>query len=481
MADLLLSSFKLSEDEQRIISRLRGNIRRFAKKNTLKHEYYEGKQRVERLGIAVPPDMQNLAVSVGWPGTVVDVLEERLHWQGWTTPTGSVSFLDEVYADNVLSLEASRIHLEALITGTGFITVGKGDTDAGEPEILVSVESSSHCTAEYDYRKRRISAALSQTCDDKGTVVLETLYLLDETILLERSDGRKLEVVDRNYHGLGRVPVARLRNRDRATDMEGRSEISRPVRYYSDAACRTLLGMEVHREFYQAPQRYALGAEPEQFGVEEDSTPDQKIMAGWRAAMGRLNVIPATEDGEIPQMGQFPSTPPTPFIEQIKAYSQMISETSGIPPTNLGFVTENPPSADSIRQAEYRLATRAERRQTLFGQAWKEVAFLATLIKNGSVDLGEFRKITPKWRDAFTPTRAAAADEALKLTSAGILPTDSEVTFDRIGLSHQEQATVRADLRRANVAAVVQNVRAAAGQASPEATTLAQRRVPATE
>src|SRR2546430_15415250 len=33
----------------------------------------------------------------------------------------------------------------------------------------------------------------------------------------------------------------------------------------SDAGCRTLLGLEVAREFYSAPQRYILGASEEAF------------------------------------------------------------------------------------------------------------------------------------------------------------------------------------------------------------------------
>src|SRR5699024_8451571 len=53
-----------------------------------------------------------------------------------------------------------------------------------------------------------------------------------------------------------------------------------------------------------------------------------------------------------------------------------------------------------------------------------------------------------KWRDAATPTRAAAADETAKYVGAGILPPDSSVTYDRMGLSPAEQRQLRSDLRR---------------------------------
>jgi len=194
--------------------------------------------------------------------------------------------------------------------------------------------------------------------------------------------------------------------------------------------------------------------------------------------MGRLNVIPRTEDGELPEMGQFPSAPPTPYIEQIKAYSQLVSSESGIPSTYLGFVTENPPSADSIRQSEYRLVKRAERRQISFGQAWREVAYLSLLVRDGVVDRDEFRTIDVRWRDASTPTRAAAADEALKLTSAGILTPDSTVTYDRIGLSQQDQARITEDKRKARVNELIRGLPAAGAAAraeDPDAARLSRR------
>ncbi|ATL70772.1 phage portal protein [Nocardia terpenica] len=490
--NITVPTLVLSDEEGSVLGQLRSRIMWYAEINRRKQHYYEGRQAVRQLGISVPPQLHDLAVSVGWPGTVVDVLEERLDWQGWTSVTDELDGLDEIYRDNLLGIEASRVHLDTLITGTGFVTVGKGDGSAGEPDVLITVESSSCASAIWDYRKRRVTAALSQTWNELGQIVLETLYLPDETVTLARNadsiitatgtgNNRSMIVVDRDQHNLGRVPVAQLRNRDRAYDLKGRSEISRPVMYYTDAACRTMLGMEVSREFYSAPQRYALGAEPEMFGMNDDSTADDRILVGWREAMGRLNIIPLTEDGDMPQVGQFPSAPPTPYIDLIRNYSQMISAESGIPSSYLGFTSENPSSADAIRQMEYRLVKRAERRQTNFGQAWREVAYLALLVRDGRVDPDFFRTIDVKWQDAATPTRAAAADEALKLTSAGILTADSTVTYDRIGLSAQDQARIIEDKRKTRLNGLVENLKsgAASANANQVVAAAAARKVPA--
>ena len=459
-----LPTLRLSKLEQESAAALRRRLQLVMMPNKAKSDLYEAKRTAADLGISAPSGLPELVNAVmGWPGSVVDVLEERLENRGWTGADGLG--LDVVYRDNHIGVESGRGHLDALIYGCGFITVGRGDTTAGEPEVLVSVESTESCTVEWDYRLRRAKSALSQTRDEQGLVILETLYLPDETIVFERVRG-ELVVVDRDPHGLGRVPVARMLNRERASDVNGRSEITRAVIYYTDAAVRTLLGMEINREFYTSPKWTALNADPEVFGMAEDKSAEENRRAGWTATQGRLNVVPpqTDEDGNAVEvkLHEFRPAPPTPYIEQIKAYSQLLAAESGIPAPYLGFVTDNPSSADSIRQQEYRLVKRAERRQTSFGLAWLEVAYLSLLMRDGSVDGEAFRKVDVSWRDAATPTRAAAADEAAKLISSQVLPPDSSVTYDRIGLSTQEQQRLDQDRRRANGGSLLNRIRQAA-------------------
>ncbi|QXW04019.1 phage portal protein [Rhodococcus globerulus] len=477
IAALAMRTLTLSEDEERLVGQLRGQIRKFANRNKLKNDFYEGKQITRQLDIAVPPGLKDLAISMGWPGTAVDVLEERLDLLGWTSVQDLMG-LDDVFRENSLGVEAGRGHLDALITGTDFITVGRGDTDYGEPEVLITVESASSATALRNYRTRRLDSALSQTRGENGAVEMETLYLPNSTICFQRNERtKKLDVVSRDDHNAGRVFMARLVNRDRASDLEGRSEITRPVMYYTDAAIRTMLGMEINREFYTAPSRYALGAEPEQFGVNENSTQAERTAAGWNAAMGRFNIIPRTEDGQMPTIGEFKPAPPTPYSDQVKMYSQLLSAETGIPSTYLGFFTDNPASADSIRQAEYRLVKRAERRQGTFGQGWREVAYLSLLARDGKVNADEFRKIGVRWRDASTPTRAATADAGQKLVAAEILRKDSPVTYDYMGFSEQDQLRLQEENRLALASELPSLLREKASQVTnQQAIELASRR-----
>lgn len=446
-----LPSLRLSKSEESAVELLRARISAVRVPNTTKANWYEASQDPADLGIATPKGMsEQIQAVLGWPGTVVDVLEERLDFRGWMGAEGTR--LDEVFRANQLASESSRGHLDGLIYGIGFVAVGRGDVASGEPEVLVTSESTEACTVQWDYRARCASAALSQTRDTSGVVVMETLYLPDETIRFEKAPGGRLVVASRDTHGMGRVPVARMLNRDRASDVRGRSEITRAIRYYTAAGARTLTGLEVNREFYTSPKWTALDVDPEVFGLDDGMSDLAKQDAKWRSTAGAMNVIPPQVDPETglavtPRLHEFRPSSPDPYAKQVELYSQLVAAEAGIPAPYLGFQQPQGTSADSIRMQEYRLVKRSERRQAMFGTAWMEVARLA-LMMAGEFDPAQFVDIGVNWRDAATPTRAAAADEAAKLIGSGVLPAVSSVTWDRVGLSPQEQQQLASDARR---------------------------------
>lgn len=64
------------------VTRLRRDFSRFSGANLEKQKYYDGKQKLKDLGISLPPQMRLIDTVLGWPGTVVDALEERLDFEG---------------------------------------------------------------------------------------------------------------------------------------------------------------------------------------------------------------------------------------------------------------------------------------------------------------------------------------------------------------------------------------------------------------
>lgn len=434
----------LTPEEVALIQRLVKKLGHHYRGNETKEAYYEGKQRLKDLNISIPPTLKLVSAVVGWAGTSVDVLEERLDFEGFM---GDNFGLNDIYRANELDLESGLGHKDALVYGTGMVFVGTGRQ--GEPNPLITIESPMKSTYVYDMRARRISAALLVDSDDVGEITSGSLYLPEETIYFEVYNTAFVEVF-RDQHMLGRVPVAPLVNNPRAGDPYGRSEITRAVRSYTDSAMRTLLGAEVAREFYSSPQRYILGADESIF---MDS--DGNKVNPWSVIQGRVLGVPFNEDENVmPQVGQFTANSPAPYFDQIRAYAQLLAAETAIPASYLGFQTDNPASADAIRQMEARLVKRAERRQKQFGRTWSEVAKLALLVRDGEIP-AEVLNVRPIWRDASTPTRAAAADEAVKLISAGVLLPNSEVTYNRIGLTDSDKAQLHAEKATATASSVV--------------------------
>jgi hypothetical protein len=441
----------LTPEELGLIQHLVTKLSLHHRSNEVKEQYYEGKQRLKDLNISIPPSLKLIRSVVGWAGTAVDVLEERLDFEGYINDNYG---LNEIYQMNELDLESGLGHKDALVYGTGFVFVGKGRE--GEPDPLITIESPKKATAIYDMRSRRIEAALLVNSDDIGEITAGSLYLPNETIYFERYHTTFIET-GRNIHNLGRVPVSPLINNPRSGDPYGRSEITRAVRSYTDSAMRTLLGAEVAREFYSSPQRYIMGAKEDMF-----LDADGNKLNPWSVIQGRVLGVPYNDDdGVLPTVGQFSANSPAPYFEQIRAYAQLIAAETAIPASYLGYQTDNPASADAIRQMEARLVKRAERRQKQFGRTWAEVARLALLVRDGEVP-ADMMNVRPIWRDASTPTRAAAADEAVKLIAAGVLTPDSEVTYNRIGLTESDKQVLKAEKDRAQANTLVQNIADAA-------------------
>jgi len=425
----------LSPEEQEIVEALSYKLRGHQTKNIQLEYYYEGKSKLKDFRISIPPQLANADTVVGWPGTVVSVLEERLDLEGFIAP--EELGLNEIYRQNNLDSECSYGHTDALIYGTGFIVIGKGED--GEPDPLITIESPNRMTGFYDMRLRRLSSALMMNYDKNSKPRSGVLYLPNETITVFYENGSWYEI-GRDVHNMGRVPVVPLVNNPRSSDPTGRSEITRAVISYTDAGMRTLLGAEIAREFYSAPQRYILGADESAF-YDNDGNP----LNPWSVYQGRILALPYNEtEQQMPQVGQFQANSTAPYFEQIRSLAQMLAAEAAIPPSYLGFQTDNPASADAIRQMESRLVKRAERRQTQFGRAWVEAMKIALLIRDGELPLSA-NEIRPLWRDASTPTKAAAADEAVKLIASGVLLADSEVTYNRIGLSDSDKQVLRSE------------------------------------
>lgn len=442
-----LSTLSLSPEEAGVASFLATKLFDQRPYLELHNLYYDGLQKMQDLGISIPPSLSRLRTVVGWPRIGIDALSNRCKVEGFRFPgqTDTDEDLWDIWQSNNLDGESQLAHLDALIYGRSYMVVGSpdiNDTTNGQP--LITAESPINMTGVWDARMRRCTAAFQIYLDTNFTSDMygqevAALYLPNSTIHMGRAPSATTgiagnwEITDRDDHNLGQVPVVRMANRQRLGNRDGLSEITPEWMNTTDSAVRTLLGMEVTREFYAAPRRYVLGASEEDF-----KKPDGTSTTAWETYASKVWALPRDENGDVPTVGQFASADPSVHTKMIDEYAKIMAGEMGLPPHFLGVYSDgNPASADAIRSGYEELTVRAQNKDLQFGECHEETMRLALLIRDGSLPDGAQRMETD-WMDPSPTTPSSTADAIAKQIQAGSIPATSSVTLKKLGYSAQE-------------------------------------------
>ncbi len=420
----------LSDDEDQTFRRLSSELRKAQRPLKRLDAYYEGQRRLEKLGLAVPPELDQFVTLVNWPRITVDSVEQRCDVEGFRLP-GKDSADSDMWAmwqANDLDEESQLAHVDGIGLSRSYISVGTREEDEPEPNVpLVTVESPFDMIHENNRRTRRVAAALRRESTTEAT-----LYLPDVTVWLERSGRSGWTDVDRDEHDLGTVPVVPLVNRARLKSRrDGVSEMA-DVMTLTDAACRALTNAQVATEVLAVPQRYVLGASPKDF-VDANGNP----VTAWETYFG---AVWALTNGNA-KVGQFSAADLKNFETIVNHYASLVAGITGLPARFYGQATANPPSEGSIVADETRLISNARRKHRAFGGSWERVMRLVRRHIDGdwNPDLASMETL---WRNPETPTRAQIADAVVKLVGAKILPV--EAAWEELGYS----ATRRVELKR---------------------------------
>lgn len=416
-------------------------------RNYLRDRYYNSKQVIQQLGIAIPPSLQTLQTVVGWPHKAIQTLNRRLKLDGFVVPGQEADAfgISEIFSMNHNEIEANQVHTSAMKYGPAFIAVTRGDEQSGEPPVLMMPRSAMYATALWDRRKREIAAAISVLNEDDGISITEFIfYLPDKIVYAVRNRGSSAWATDIRPHSLGRVPVALVAYQPDLDKPFGRSRISREVMSLTDQAVRTLLRAEISAEFYSSPQRYALGVDEQAF-LKSDGTP----RTGWEVTVGRLLALSPNEDGVMPQVGQFPQLTMQPHMDHLRAIATLFAGATDMSVSSLGIIHDQPASAEAMHAAHLDLVLNAEDAQDTFGYGWLDAARMAIMIRdNMSEPTGELFQMRAKWRDPATPTKTSAAQAVVAQVQAGILPPDSSVTLEQLGYDETTILRIQADYAR---------------------------------
>lgn len=398
----------LTSDESALFERLKRELTQAQVPFDKADAYYDGMQRLEQLGLAIPPELEQFTVIVNWPRIVVDSIADRLDLKGFRLPGSDTADEDLQRVWNASGmLDADLMsRLDYLIYGRRYRCVGAGDD--GQP--LITVESPLQVITDRDARTGKVTSALRLYDVVNGQATRGTLYKPNETLWLTNDAGWTVD--DEDQHGLGVVGVVPTFRRRRTTIPRGRmlqgTSAMADVIPVTDAAARDITNAQLAQETHAVPQRGVLGASKGDF-VDQDGKP----MPVWQAYFGAVWAL-SNKDAKT---FQFDSSDMQNFERMMDLYARLASGVSGLPPNYFGLAADDAASADAIRSREARLVKIAERDQVALGNSDAEVLRIAMRIRDGKWD-PDLAGMETLWYDAGTPTVASRADAVVKMYTA---------------------------------------------------------------
>ena len=434
-----ISILDLSVGEQNDLDDLIEQWRAKRTRNNLRTAFYDMKNGERALmSDQVPNVVRRRSYVLGWSALAVDKLNRRCNLDGFYDVNGrnlGNLGLDQVVEDNRLLSELSQGIHASLLHGPAFVVTTQGDTEAGEPPVLVHARSAEVSTGLWDVRRRGLRAFLSITdLDDRGEPTAMTMYRPNVNIVMEKRDGAWR--VERRDHRWG-VPVDLLRYRPRLGRHFGASRINRTVMSLHRQALAAMIRADVNGEAYSLPRFMLMSATEEAFRNAAGSPKPT-----WQAAWDAVWAIGDDPDAVDPQLAraevkQFNGQSPEPQNAHLRMLAQMFSGETGIPIGELGLIGDaNPTSAEALIVSRDDLISEALQAQRDWNPDLSIVPRRALEMLNGR-DLPRLR-LRPIWVDPVMTSPTAKADAGQKILSAQPWLGETTVGLELLGLTPEQ-------------------------------------------
>lgn len=463
----------LTPDEIDLIARHRVRLDANAYNDELLLRYYQGRQRVEQLGMAIPPSMRRFLVIANWCRTVVDTVNSRQQVRSLILPgeeTADPRLRNILDASN-FSSHLSMFNTDRMVYGRAFMSVGANERDKALPYIRV--ESPREMTAIVDVRREVVTSACrfygwDETLSAQGVqpasvgvnATRATLYLPNETIWAERDAAGQWVEIDRDPHNLGVVPVVMHLNRRMSGSWVGESQMT-DVIPFADAGARALTNLQFAQEAHGIPRMFMTGVSKGDF-VDAEGKPIPQFEAYFDA----IHML-AKEGAKV---GQLDAADLKNFETAITIYAKQASTVTGFPSRYFGITTANPPAEGAIHADEATLTRSVEEQNEQVGTSLGWVGALALQFATG--ERVEGGRVKVDWFDPGTPTVSQREDALAKRRSAGVL--SREGYWDELGWSEARKAKEREYIARemseaasADLAVFAKGVNGAGAEAPP--------------
>lgn len=463
MTHSLIRVADLTHDEQNALDELVVQWRAKRPRNNLRAAFYDMKNSERHLmGQAVPSVVKRRRFVLGWSAIAVDKLNRRCNLEGFYDANGNdldALGLADVVRANRLTSEVGQGGTASLVHAVSFLVTTQGDTEAGEPDVLIHARDAKTATGMWDVRRRAIRSFLSITSlDDDGEPTGMVLYLPNLNVTMTKGDGRWR--VERREHRYG-VPVDPMRYKPQLGRPFGSSRITRAVMSLHTQALSAMIRADVNGEAYSLPRYALLGATEEAFR-NADGSPKAAWQAAWDAVWAIGDDFDAPQGLERVDIKQFHGQSPEPQNAHLRMLAQMFSGETGIPVGELGLIGDaNPTSAEALTVAKDDMIAEAEQATDGWSPDVSSAVRRALEMLNGSLpaDLD----IRARWRPHAYVSRAAAADAGSKVIDKAPWLAESEVGLELLGLSPDQIRRALNDKRRAAGRGVLDALLAAAG------------------
>ena len=422
----------LTPSEVALIDRMKRDLDQNATNDERMLRYYQGRQRIEQLGMAIPESMRRFLVVVNWPRVVVDTIEHRQNVRSLILPGEETADpqLRAIWDASNLDAHVKMFNRDRMIYGRAYMSVGSNESNPSLP--YVRVESPREMTALVDVRTEQVvAAARFYGTDDNGqTPTNVTLYLADQTVWVEkRTDGKWVEV-ERDVHMLGAVPIVMHLNRRMSNGWVGESQMS-DVIPLTDSAVRTFTNLQFVIEAHGAPRKFMTGVEQKDFiGA------DGKPIPQWEAYFDAIHML----TNPNAKVGQLEAASVSNFETAVNLYGKQAATVTGFPARYFGLHTTNPPAEGAIRADEAQLIESVEGQNVEVGMTLGWVGGLALRFATG--EWVEGNRVRVDFFDPSTPTIAQREDALAKRRAAGVL--SREGYWDELGWSEARKAKERA-------------------------------------
>lgn len=366
----------------------------------LRYQYYEMKKRPLDLFSTKELRAYGLNPVLGWCSKAVDTLADRLQFKGWKNDNFDLA---QIFKMNNADILFDSAILGALISGCSFIYISEDEMGFPRLEVI----DGANATGVIDPVTNLLKEGYAVLERDKvGKPVREAYFEPGLTTFYET--GQEPYSVTNKAPAPLLVPIL---YRPDAKRPFGHSRISRAMMALTDGAVRTTKRAELSAEFYSYPQKYILGTDPDSEGMDK-----------WKSAISMLLEITKDADGDKPTVGQFSQQSMQPHMDHIRSYAALFSGESGLTMDDLGFVSDNPSSAEAIKASHESLRVLAEKAQRTFGSCFLNVGYIAACLRdNFPYKRRQLYLTEPQWYPAFKPDAAALSgigDGAIKLNQA---------------------------------------------------------------